>query len=311
MSQGGSFSKSDSSNQSNFDNWAQQNISPDQQNSLNQLWSGAQQYLTNETGGLRDFADAGNARQAVEASAAGGKQRWNTGQSNQAWNDQLQGGVYGGMDNANQLSQSLQQSMNQPSNMQSINNMIMGGSGNNYADALKGQYVNDANVAQQNMLGNMDARAAASGMSGGSAHGNAIGRGMEDINRNLQRNMAQTGYNTFDKDLDRKLNIASQADNATLQRQGMMQNMIGQQQQGIQGAIQNTGNQQGYAMSPYNTSGQFTDQALQRAQGISQGGLSWLQGLIGGTTVLDSSGATGSSSGSSRGKGMGAQASLK
>lgn len=150
-------------------------------------------------------------------------------QVNPAWQQQLQGGAFGGMDTQKTLMDSLQQSLNNPSSMQQINSMIMGGNGNNYADAMKNQYTSDANRAQQTMLGNLDARAAASGMSGGSRHGVAEGMGMRDINQNLQRNLAETGYNTFSQDLDRKLNIAQQADQGTLSRQGMLQNMLGQQ----------------------------------------------------------------------------------
>ena len=389
MSAGGSMSKSSSNNQfmnkvdnnsqsqsnnySGFSSEDQQQVSPEQQAALTQLWREAQDLQTTQTGDIARYAAQGNQRQFGESQAAGDNQRWNTDQSNQAWNNQLQGGVYGGMNNAGQLGQSLgqgnvyggmnnaqqlnrdlnqgnvyqgmnnagqlsnslQQSLAGPSNMQSINNMIMGGDGNNYADAMRGQYIKDANRAQGNMLQNMDARAAASGMSGGSRHGTGIGIGMEGINDSLQRNMAETGYQTFDKDLDRKLGIASQADQATLARQGMMQGMLGQQQramqgnqglradmlgqqqqgqqntqgllagmlgqqqQGVQGAIGQTGGQQGFALSPYNTSGNFTDSSLQRSNEANRGGLSWLSGLIGGPTVLSSGSASGSGGGSS------------
>lgn len=163
--------------------------------------------------------------------------------ANPAWKDMLQGGVYQNMDLQNKLANSLDQSLQSPTNMQEINNLIMGGEGNNYADAMKAQYMADANRAQGNMLSNLDARAAASGMSGGARHGLATAQGMYDINSNLQRNLAETGYNTFEKDLDRKLQIANQADQATLQRQNMLQNMLGDQQNSI-----NTGLNFGSAM---------------------------------------------------------------
>lgn len=155
-----------------------------------------------------------------------------------AYQDNLRGGAYTNMNLANNLSNSLQQSLSTPSAMQEINASIMGGTGNNYADAMKASYITDANRAQQSMLSNLDARASASGMSGGSRHGVATAQGMNDINSNLQRNLAETGYNTFDKDLQRKLGIASQADQGTLARQGMMQSMLGQQQGTINNAIQ-------------------------------------------------------------------------
>ena len=159
------------------------------------------------------------------------------------WRQQLGGGVYQGMGLPGMLSESLQQSMAQPSAMQDINAMVMGGAGNTYADAMRAKYIQDASAAQQSMLANLDARAAAAGMSGGSRHGIAAGQGMSDINRNLQALMAQTGYETFDKDLDRKLQIAQQADQGTLARQQMMQNMLGSQQSAIANAIGQGGQQ--------------------------------------------------------------------
>ena len=163
----------------------------------------------------------------------------------------LRGGVYQNMGNQRALQQSLQQSMNNPSATSQIYGQIMGGQGNNYADAMKASYITDANRAQQNMLGNLDARAAASGMSGGSRHGVATAQGMNDINTNLQRNMATTGYETFDKDLQNKLNVAQQADAGTLARQQMLSGMIGQQQ-GVQTGAQNAGhNMQNLGMGSF------------------------------------------------------------
>lgn len=171
--------------------------------------------------------------------------------SYQPWQQQLQGGAYADMGLQNQLMDSLNQSMNNPSAMSEVNAMIMGGDGNNYADAMKQQFTNDATAAQNNMLQNLDARAAASGMSGGSRHGTATAQGMEDINDQLQSVMAQTGYNTFDKDLDRKLGIAQQADQANLSRQEMMSGMIGQQQNAMNSGLQYGQNMQNLGMGQY------------------------------------------------------------
>lgn len=74
-------------------------------------------------------------------------------------------------------------------------------------------------------------------MSGGSRHGIATAQGMRDINQNLQRNMAQTGYDTFSQDLDRKLQIAQQADQGNLARQQMMSDMLANQQNTMAGGI--------------------------------------------------------------------------
>lgn len=99
-----------------------------------------------------------------------------------------------------------------PTATQQIYAGIMGGRGNTYADALKNQMQIDANLAQNNMLNNLDQRVASNGMGGSSRLALAQAQGMKDINTNLQRDLTQVGYDTFDKDLINKLNIASQAD---------------------------------------------------------------------------------------------------
>jgi hypothetical protein len=98
---------------------------------------------------------------------------------------------------------------------------MMGGKGNNYADAMKAQYMIDAQRAQEQMLGNLDARTAGTGTMGSTRQQVAQGMGMRDINQNLQRNLAETGYNTFDKDLQNKLDIARMADTNNLTREQM------------------------------------------------------------------------------------------
>jgi len=139
--------------------------------------------------------------------------------------------------------------------------MIMGGQGNNYADAMKGNFMQDADLAQKQMLGNLDARAAASGMSGGARQGVAQAQGMQDINKNLQQNMANVGFQSFDKDLNRKLGIAQQADQNTFGRQQLMSNMLGNQQQtqnqGMQYGQNLYGQAQGQQMMPWQQAGAF------------------------------------------------------
>jgi len=130
----------------------------------------------------------------------------------------------------------------------------MGGEGNNYADAMKDQYTKDAQRSMDNMNSTLDARAAGSGMSGSSRHGVAQGIMGRGINDALQKNLAETGYNTFDKDLNRKLQIAGQADSNNLSRQQMMSNMIGQQQGAMQQGLNFGGQMQNMNMgqfSPY------------------------------------------------------------
>ena len=227
MSGGGSYNQSKANNQSNFN----QTIPKWQSDALTKMYDAAAGTFGNtgsainaQTPGVQSYIDQTNSAAMPE------------------WKNQLSGGVYQGMDNANALSSSLQQSLSNPTATSQIYGQMMGGQGNNYADAMKASYLGDANRATDNMLANLDSRAAASGMSGGSRHGVATSQGMYDINSNLQKQLADTGYNTFDKDLANKLYIAQQADSGTLARQQMMSGMLGQQQ-GVQTGALNAGGQ--------------------------------------------------------------------
>jgi hypothetical protein len=204
-----------------------------------------------------------------------------------------QGGVYGGLGIGNQLMSSLQQSQNNPSNMQQVNSMIMGGNGNTSLDAMKGSL--EANAARSNQLNSAtnSAQAAASGMSGGSRQGVMDSLNQDNTNRNLQATEADLGYKAFDTDLNRKLDIAGAADANTMQRQQLMSGMLGSQQGAINQGIQNTGAVQGYGMGQFNASNQPWQ------------GLQNYQNSIGGPNVLNSGNSWNSGSGSQSGSGWG------
>jgi hypothetical protein len=204
-----------------------------------------------------------------------------------AWQQQLNGGAYQNLGIGNSLMSSLNQSLNNPTATQQIYGSVMGGNGNNYADAMKASYQGDANRAADNMNRTLDARATGSGMSGGSRQGVAQAQGYYDINSNLQHQLAQTGYNTFDKDLQNKLMIAGQADQGTLARQQMMSGMLGQQNSASTGAL-------GMGESMQNL-GLGTMAPASAGWGNLQG----LASAIGSPTVLSS----GQSAGSSKSKG--------
>lgn len=270
MSGGASAGKGESS--SNSGSKFNQNVWGPQSDALSQLYanagnlfSGLNSSVLANIPGMADYANN------VASQAMPG------------WQSLMQGGVYQNMDLANNLMGSLNRSMDTPSATQEINNMIMGGAGNNYADAMKQTLIRDATDAQNNMLANMDARAAASGMSGGSRHGTAIARGMGDINKNLQSNMANIGYSTFDKDLDRKLQIAGMADANTLSRQQMMQQMLGEQQNTQTGALANSNAMQNLGM------GSFASYMLPWQM------MGAYANTIGGPTVLSNGGSSSSS----------------
>lgn len=275
LSIGGNYSSGDASSNSNFlqtiPTWQVDQFKK-MYGMSNDLYSNVQSMLSGKTPSVQNYVDNVNNSAMPE------------------WQNQLQGGVYSGMDNANKLSDSLQNSLNNPTATSQIYGQIMGGQGNNYADAMKASYTGDANRATDNMLANLDARATAAGMSGGSRHGIATAQGMYDINSNLQKNLADVGYNTFNNDLNNKLGIASQADSNTLARQQMMQNMLNSQQGVSTGALNSGSNMQNLGM------GSFAPTMMPWSN------MANLSNTVGGPTVLNS----GTSNSSSSSMGMGA-----
>jgi hypothetical protein len=249
---------------------------------LENMYNSAQGLFNNQIGQQQNMVPGAINFQNQQAQGAAG--------ANQAMQ---QGGVYGKLGIGNQLMSSLQQSQNNPSNMQQVNSMIMGGNGNSSLDAMKGSLESDASRAGQlNQAGNA-AQAAASGMSGGSRQGVADAMGQNDINRTLTANESKLGYDTFNSDLDRKLNIAQQADTNTFNRQNLMSGMLGQQQGAVNQGIQNTGNVQGFGMGQFNA-------ANQPWQGLQN-----YQNSIGGPNVLNSGSSYNTGQGSQSGSGWG------
>jgi hypothetical protein len=210
-----------------------------------------------------------------------------------AWQQQLNGGAYANLGIGNQLMSSLNNSLNTPSAASSLYAQMMGGKGNNYADAMKATFIGDANRARDNMMSTLDARATGSGMSGGSRHGVATALGNYDINSNLQKNLADVGYNTFDKDLNNKLMIAQQADQGTLSRQQMLANLLTQQNGATTGALGMGEGMQNLGLG-----------ALAPAS-AGWGNIQGLSNIIGQPTILSSGSSSGSSSGKSKGNSVG------
>jgi hypothetical protein len=141
-----------------------------------------------------------------------------------AWQDQLQGGIYKDVNPTDLLNQ-ISAFQNTQSSTQPLYESIMGGKGNNYVDAMKDTFMKDAQRRRDLNYASLDARQAASGMSGGARHGVAQALIDRDINDNLGKQMTQVGYESFDKDLQNKLGIAKQADANTLSRQTMFSDM--------------------------------------------------------------------------------------
>ena len=232
---GGSISKSDSeadsSSQFSQDVWAPQG------DALSSLYQQAGDLFGQTNAGMQSqIPGAVDSMQGV------------FNQADPAYQQQLQGGAYAGMDLQGDYNRALSQG---GGNEQFIDQSIMGGAGNDYADAMKGQIMQQAGDLQNQMLQGTDARAAAAGMSGGSRHGTAQAQGMENINRDAQNAMTNVGYNTFDKDLDRKLGIAQRADTYDMNKLNMAGGMLGQQQNAMSGAIDQGSQMQNLGMGQF------------------------------------------------------------
>lgn len=269
----GSFGKSESNNQNNFQSG--QNV-----------WGGQSGDLQNMYGSAGNLWDQSNQQMQGQIPGAINQQQGVFGDANSAWNNQMQGGAYQGMDLQGMYSNALQGGGNE----QFIDQSIMGGAGNNYVDAMKQQMQQDSSQNLGRSLGMNDLRATAMGQSGSSRHGMTESRLYEDANDRLANQQTNIGFNTFDRDLDRKLGIAQRADQFDMGRlnnvSGMMQNQQGAMQGGLNYGqdMQNLGmGQFAPSMAPWQAMGQYSN-------------------TMGNPTVLNS--ASGGGSGSSKGLGM-------
>lgn len=208
---------------------------------LNSLYGAANQLFNTTSGNIQSATP-----QATQFSNTAANQALG------ANNQQLQGGVYNGLNIGNQLMSSLNKSLNSPSATQSIYSSIMGGNGNSYLPAMKSALETDARNTMNINSGTNAAQAAASGMSGGSRQGVMDALNNKFTAEGLNRAKAEMGYNTFDKDLQNKLGIALQADANTLGRQNLLSSMLGQQQGTINQGINNTGNLQNWGSNALN-----------------------------------------------------------
>ena len=112
---------------------------------------------------------------------------------------------------------------------------------NAYTDALKGDIVSDAGKLKQQTLGSLDARAAASGMSGSSGYRDQVADSFGQIDDNAQQQMNQLGFNAHNQGVQNQIGLAGAMDqnaNYALGQTGALQNaamaqasphMLGQQ----------------------------------------------------------------------------------
>ena len=213
-----------------------QNVWEPQANRLNQVYGMGNRAAKSATQGINDLTP-GVAQNMQEIYGA----------TQPAWQNQMQGGVYGNMD----LQGMYQNAMQGGGNEQFVNEQVMGGAGNDYADAMRGQIMRDSEGVINQNLGALDARAAASGMSGGSRHGTAQGNMIQNVNQNAQNQLADIGYHSFDSNLDRMSGIAQRADQFDMDRINNVSTMLGQQQNAMNQGINNAGQMQGVAQGQF------------------------------------------------------------
>jgi hypothetical protein len=142
---------------------------------------------------------------------------------------------------------------------------------NSYVNALKGDMMNDANLIKQQNLGGIDARAAASGMSGSSGYHNSANQMANNVDKATMQGMNNLGFQAHNQGVQNQMNLANMMDRNQQFGVGNLQNMQ-------QGAM----NQFNPAMAGLNATGAYGQ-------------------IIGGPTTLTQSSGGGSSSSSSQG----------
>ncbi|RLB98765.1 MAG: hypothetical protein DRH90_21420 [Deltaproteobacteria bacterium] len=90
---------------------------------------------------------------------------------------------------------------------------ISDGNVNAYTDQMKQSIAKDAGNASNQMMNSLDARAAGSGMSGGSRHGTAIGQGLTGINDSMLKQQANVGYQAEESARNRQMQALGQSQN--------------------------------------------------------------------------------------------------
>jgi hypothetical protein len=203
-------SKSGSGNQFSNDVWGTQgNALGDLYNSgFNQLNQG-----NNFMGGITDQAGnlTGNINDMISSGSDINK-------------DLAGGGVYG--DTAD-IRQKLMDSMGQRSNMGTMYESIVGGSGNTYVDPLINQLRSDSAQNVSTLQGGNALDAAAMGQSGSSRQAMQDAMFANQANKDLMTQESQLRAGAYDTDLQNKMGIASMADQNRQLEQDRLASMLG------------------------------------------------------------------------------------
>lgn len=272
---GGSVGKSKSGSGNQFSN----NVWGTQGNALGGLYDSAFNQLNqgnNFMGGITDQAGnlTGNINDVITAGQDLNK-------------DLAGGGVYG--DTAD-IRQKLLDSMGQRSNMGTMYESIVGGSGNTYVDPLIDQLRKDSAQNVATLQGGNALDAAAMGQSGSSRQAMQDAMFANQANKDLLTQEATLRHGAYDTDLNRKMDIASMADTNRQAEQDRLVGLLGGAQDSKLAATDNSSllNSIMSGLSPY----------LQGQQ-AGWNPLNNLANIIGSPTIV------GSGSGNSKSKGFG------
>ena len=84
---------------------------------------------------------------------------------------------------------------------------------NSYTGALKQNIADDANLLKQQSLGGLDARAAASGMSGSTGYRDQVARMADNADKNALQQMSQLDFNAQNQGIQNQMQLAGMMDN--------------------------------------------------------------------------------------------------
>jgi len=266
-----------------------------QSDQLQDLYNRGSEWTDANQGAITDAANsaANTSNQALEAAAP-------------VWQKNLQGGNLAGVDIAGFLAKRMgdpnqvasttigQYGADNPTWQYKLGQNFSGG--NSSLDNMRSTISAGAQEATDMMLGSLDARAAASGMSGGSRHGTATAQGMRDINQNMQDNLSQIGYDAYNKDYDRALQTGADADQLNQQIQLANQGTNLDAQLGNQGANLDRNKllsdlinqQQGTSSDALGQSQNVQDYTSAELKSLMSGsaGIEFLQRMLGQPTTL-------------------------
>ena len=214
---------------------------------MNTLFGGSESSATNNSGGMntgmnQSYTNGLNVNYGTNNSGNSSS----SSNNQRVWGEQApflqdvygqgQGAFTNAMNQVNQLQPGVQGQMQQASmaGMGGFQNQLAGGNiaamqgqvgENTYTDALKGDIVSDAGRLKQQTLGSLDARAAASGMSGSSGYRNQVNDAFNNIDENAQQQMNQLGFNSFNQGIQNQMGVANAMDANVNQGVGNIQNV--------------------------------------------------------------------------------------